>query len=447
MRVIGTKLVTNRRLQDQGQRARPPCLSGALSVVGALLLLSCSGQSPDAGSGPPPTSSLKKVGAAVEQAKVLHWSGSWQYDDWFPEGSAALTSTHVTADLRAMGNGDAFGTVTADDHKAQVVSVAGAAMFVKADRVMLQMMGVEEPKAHVGRWTEIRRSAGTRQVLGLNLDWLAPSPLASSLASAAKATGGAKGGTSSVPSSAAERFPRPDRVPAGAAPVAVVGNESTKSGMYWVTASEPHQLVGYSGLDALHDSDGQPDESGFDPVAKLSVRTENAATARGTYEAMHTAIRSLPSVVPISAELAPKEVSETVDEECGVLCQTVTVTVSLTNRMPYESVAARYALALEALLHKDQDGYRLGNPRSVDIGSCTVRLPTAKPGTTVRAACTMGGPALRKAVQVASDQHGFVQMTLQTDATREVTRITGPSNSTDLLQKLDSHSDHVLGRN
>ncbi|MFB9556226.1 hypothetical protein [Streptomyces roseoviridis] len=337
--------------------------------------------------------------------------------------------------------------MSADDHKAQVVSVAGAAMFVKADRVMLQMMGVEEPQAHVGRWTEIRRSAGTRQVLGLDLDWLAPSPLASALASAAKATGtgGAEGGTSSVSSSAAERFPRPDGVPADAAPVAVVGKGSTKSGTYWVTASEPHRLLGYSGLDALHDSDGQPEESEFDPVAKLSVRTENAATARGTYEAMHTAIRSLPPVVPISAEPAPKEVSETVDEVCGALCHTVTVTVSLTNRMPYESVAARYALALEALLHKDEDGYRLGNPRSVDIGSCTVRLPTARPGTTVRAACTMGGPALRKAVQVASDQHGFVQMTLQTDATREVTGLTGPSNSTGLLQKLGSHADHLLG--
>jgi hypothetical protein len=80
-------------------------------------------------------------------------------------------------------------------------------------------------------------------------------------------------------------------VPASAAPVAVVGNESSKSGIYWVTASEPHQLLGYSGLDAMHDSDGQPDESEFDPVAKLSVRTENAATARGTYEAMQTAIR------------------------------------------------------------------------------------------------------------------------------------------------------------
>ncbi|MFS0696783.1 hypothetical protein [Streptomyces nitrosporeus] len=223
----------------------------------------------------------------------------------------------------------------------------------------------------------------------------------------------------------------------------MLGSGGTRAGTYWVTASAPHRLLGYSGFDVLHDGDGEPHESMFDPVAKLSVRTENAATARGTYEAMRTAVRSLPSVVPISTEPDPEEVSETVDEECGALCHTVTVTVSLTNRMPYQSVTARYALALKALLHKDEDGYRLGNPRSVDIGSCTVRLPTAKPGTTVRAVCTMGGPVLRKAVQAASDQHGFVQMTLQTEATRQVDGITGPSHAKDLLQKLDLHAGQI----
>ncbi|MFJ8620091.1 hypothetical protein ACIRD4_30185 [Streptomyces clavifer] len=449
MRVVGTKLDTNRRHQDQEHHARSPRPSGALLIVGALLLLSCSGQSRDASSDRPPTLSLKKVGAAVEQARVLHWSGSWLHDDWFPEGSpGAPALTHVTADLRAMGSGDVFGTVTADDHEAQVVSVAGAASFVKADRVMLQMMGVEDPKAHAGRWTEIRRSAGTREVLGLKLAWLAPSPLRTALASAADGTGGAKGGTSPVPSATAERFPRPAGVPADAAPVAVVGNENTGAGTYWVAAGAPHQLLGYSGLDVRQDSDDEPYEDMFDTkTAELSVRMESAATARGTYAAMRSAIRSLPSVVPISAEPTDEEVSDTVDEACGPLCHTATVTVSLTNRMPHESVTARYALDLTAVMHKDENGYRVGNPLYKDIGSCTVRLPTAKPGDTVRGACTIGGPELRKAVEAADDRNGFVLMTFQTEATRQLDSITGHSHSKDLLKKLGSHADAVLGTN
>ncbi|MFF5157939.1 hypothetical protein ACFY3N_17085 [Streptomyces sp. NPDC000348] len=448
MCVVGAKLATNRRHRDQGHRARSPRLSGALICAGALLLLSCSGQGPDAGSDRPPTSSLKKVGAAVEQAKVLRWKGSWHYDGWLPAGSpGAPASNEVTADLRAMGSGDVFGTLSADGHDVQIMSLAGAALFVKADRVMLQMMGVEEPKAHAGRWIELRGSADTREVLGLKPARLAPSPLASSLVSAAKATGAAKESTPPAPSPAARRFPRPAGVPADAAPVAVVGNANTRSGVYWVTAAAPHRLLGYSGLDVMHDSDGQPHESMFDTVAKLSVRTENAATARGTYTDMRSVIRSLPSVVPISAEPTEEEVSDTVDEECGVLCHTATVTVSLTNRMPHESVTARYTLELTAVMHKDEEGYRIGDPLYRDIGSCTVRLPTAKPGATVQGACTVGGPKLRKAVETAGTVHGFVQMTFQTEATRQVDGITGPSRSKDLLQKLDSRADHVLGTN
>ncbi|MCZ4604968.1 hypothetical protein O3S80_14700 [Streptomyces sp. Lzd4kr] len=418
-------------------------------AVGALLLLSCSGQSPDAGSDRPPRSSLKKVGAAVERAKVLHWSGSWRYDDWYPEGSPGATaSADVSADLRAMGSGDVFGTLTADGHDAQIMSIAGAALFVKADRVILQMMGVEEPKAHAGRWIEYRRPAGTREVLGLKLDWLAPSSLGSALASAAKGTGAANGTTPPVPSSTAERFARPARVPADAAPVAVVADENTGAGTYWVTAGPPHRLLGYSGLDVRQDSDDEPYESMFDTaVVKLSVRTESAATARDTYAAMRSTIRSLPSVLPLSAEPSDEEVSDTVDEECGVLCHTATVTVSLTNRMPHEWVTARYALDLTAVMHKDEDGYRLGDPLYKDIGSCTVQLPTAKPGATVQGACTMGGPELREAVEAASDRHGFVQLTFQTEATRQVDGLTGPSHSKDLLHRLGSHADHVLGAN
>ncbi|WP_331747866.1 hypothetical protein [Streptomyces chartreusis] len=310
MRVVGTKLDTNRRHQDQGHRARSPRFSSALLIVGVLLLSACSGQSADAGSDRPPTSSLKEVGAAVEQAKVLHWSGSWRHDDWFPEGSpGTLASADVTADLRAMGSGDVFGTLAADGHEAQVMSVAGAALFVKADRVMLQMMGIEDPKAHVGRWIEVRGLAGTREVLGLKLAWLAPSSLGTALASTADGTGGAEGGTSpvpsatAVPSSAAERFPRPARVPADAAPIAVVGDENTGAGTYWVEAGAPHRLLGYSGLDVRQDSDSKPYRDMFDmAAAKLAVRRESAATARGTYAAMRSVIRSLPSVVPISAE-------------------------------------------------------------------------------------------------------------------------------------------------
>ncbi|MFD7710816.1 hypothetical protein ACFV6E_40855 [Streptomyces sp. NPDC059785] len=217
-----------------------------------------------------------KVGAAVERAKVLHWSGSWRHDDWIPEGSQGATaSTDVTADLRAMSSGDVFGTLTADGHDAQIMSVAGAALFVKADRVMLHMMGVEEPKAHAGRWVELRRPAGAREVLGLKPAWLAPSPLGSALASAAEGAGGTTGGsTTPVPSLDAKRFPRPARVPADAAPVAAIGNENTGAGICWVAAGAPHRPLGYSGLDVMQDSDDRPYDSMFATVAKLSVRTE-----------------------------------------------------------------------------------------------------------------------------------------------------------------------------
>ncbi|MFH8561411.1 hypothetical protein [Streptomyces sp. NPDC017988] len=458
MRVVGAKLGTNYLHRNRSCRAwarrLPGLVRGVLAVFGAFLLLSCSGQSPDTGSDRPPVSSLKKVGAAVERARVLHWSASWRHDDRFPERSSpgAPASTGVTADLRAMGSGDVFGTVTADGHEAQVVSVAGAALFAKADRVMLHMLGVEEAKAHAGRWVEIRRPARTRDVLGLKLDWLAPSPLGTALTSAAHGNGSAKGGTPPVPSataapsSAAERFPRPDGVPADAAPVAVAGDEHTGAGTYWVAAGAPHRLLGYSGLDARHDSDAESYEYMLDTAAvELSVRKESAATARDTYAAMRSAIRSLPSVVPISAEPTDEEVSHTVDEACRALCHTATVTLSLTNRMPRESVAARYALDLTAVMHKDEDGYRLGDPLYRDVGSCTVRLPTAKPGATVRRGCTIGGAELRKAVEAAGEWHGFVQLTLQTKATRQVDGITGPSRSKDLLKKLGSHADNALG--
>lgn len=436
MRVADTK----RRHQVQGRGARSSRLLGVLPLVGALLLASCSGGSSDDGSHGPSARSLKKIGAVVERAKVLHWSGSWRQDNWDP-GAPPMD---VTADLRVMGRGDVFGTMTADGRDAQVMLVSGTRLFAKADRVTLEAMGAGNPEAQAGRWTEMREPDKTRALLGLRLDWLAPSVLGSKLASSAvNGTGQDADGGSASPDP--ELFPRPSGVAADAAPVAITGDESTGAGTYWVSAGAPHRLLGYSGLDVRHDRDVDSfTMMSHSLVARLSVRSEGAPAARGAYAAMRSAIRSLPPTVPVSITPTHEQVSESTDEECGVLCHTVTVSVTLTNRLPQESVTAHYDLNLTAANRMDGDHLRLSPYVYEDLGSCAVRLPAARPGATVRGACTVDGAALRKAVGEATDEHGFMYLDFETEVTPWID-ITGPSHTEDLLKRLGSQADDVLG--
>ncbi|MGP4046203.1 hypothetical protein ACTWQR_18560 [Streptomyces sp. 2A115] len=52
---------------------------------------------------------------------------------------------------------------------------------------------------------------------------------------------------------------------------------------------------------------------------------------------------------------------------------------------------------------------------------------------------------LRKEVGEATDEHGFMHLRFKTEATRQLSRITRPSHSDDLLKRLDSNADDVLG--
>ncbi|MEV5884818.1 hypothetical protein AB0L74_19140 [Streptomyces sp. NPDC052020] len=217
-------------------------------------------------------------------------------------------------------------------------------------------------------------------------------------------------------------------------------DETTGPGTYWLTARQPHRLLGYSGLGVRHDSAADPYDTMPDSTAaKLSVRPEGAPAARDAYTAMRSAIRSLPSTVPVEFSAGDKVSEKTGGAECGVLCHTAVVDIALTNRMAEESVTARYEIELKA---PNPDVHHFWD---MDLGSCTVRLPAARPGTTVRGACTVAGAALRKAVDEATDEHGFVHLRLKTEATRTRFYVTGPSHSEDLLKELDSHTGHVLG--
>ncbi|MFD4573584.1 hypothetical protein ACFWNK_10035 [Streptomyces sp. NPDC058417] len=408
--------------------------------VGVLLLTSCAGQDTDSGAHGPPAAALRAVGAEVGRADVLRWSGSWRTGDGSPGGAASeVRSADVTADLRATDSGDVLGTMTADGHPAQVMLVAGATVFVKADRAVLDTMGVDNPAAHAGRWTEMRGPDGTRGVLGLRLDRLAPSVVGANVASTAASPGGEGGSASPVPSGAAEWFSRPSGVPADAAPVAVAADETTGAGTYWLSADAPHRLLGYSGLDVRQERAGEPVGAlSHAAAAKLSVRTEGAPAARKTRTALRSAVRSLPSTVPVSLTPTREQVAETTDEVCGPRCHSVTVTVALTNRLPRESVTARYELDLTAAKRMDGGRILLDALRYESFGSCTVRLPTARPGATVRGSCTFDGAALREAVDESTDDHGFVLLDFRTETTRRLDDVTGPSHAEDLLHQLDS---------
>ncbi|MFF9675785.1 hypothetical protein ACF1GS_29430 [Streptomyces eurythermus] len=441
MRVVGT----SRRHHAGSDAARLRRIPGVLALAGVVLLAACSGPSPDDAhdSHGPSAPSLKSLGTAVKQTKVLHWSGSWRLyhrDEY--GGLTDESSTVVTADLRAMGDGDVFGTLTADGVHTQVMLISGLALFVKDDRAKHRAVGDKNPRSPAGRWMKINRPNSFSDVLGLKLSWLSPSSLGSLLASStADGTGEATGTSLPARSSVARRFPRPPGVPADAVPVTFAGDDGTGPGVYWVSSGAPLRLLGYSGLDVRYDSHAEPYERLPDSAAaKLSARMENASAARTTYAALRTAVRSLPSTVPVSDILSEKAVSvSTSDAQCGPLCHTATVAVTLTNDMPQESVTALYEVRLTA---REPFGRSLDE---MDLGSCTVRLPTARPGATVRGACTVSGAELRKAVDEATDEHGFVHLWFATRASRLDSDITGPSHSEDVLKRVDSDAVAALG--
>ncbi|MEV3874178.1 hypothetical protein [Streptomyces sp. NPDC049906] len=430
------------RARSRGARAYGP-----LSLAAVLLLPACSGPGADDDRSPA-RPSLAAVGAVVAGAAALDWSGSWRQYHRNPDGTTADDPwSTVTAELRSLGNGDVFGTMSANGRTAQVMLVSGTTLFTKADRAMLHTMGVENPGADAGRWREVRRPDGSHEVLGLRLDRLAPAALGAALApSKASGTGKDTTGPSPMPSSAAGRFRRPAGVPTDAVAVPVRGDGTTRGGTYWLSADSPHRLLGYSGLGFRHDSQAGPHETMSDAAAAaLTVRAEDTASARAGYAGMRSALRALPATVPVSTTPTGAQLSETTDEECGVRCHTVVVAVALTNRMPKESVTASYRLALTGAKRMDGGRLLLDNLVHEELGSCTVRLPAARPGATVRGACTVSGAALRKAVDAALDRHGFLHLDFKTEATRRIDRITGPSRAEDLLEGLVSGSADALG--
>lgn len=323
----------------------------------------------------PGTPTMGDVATAIGVAPLLHWTGSWR-----------AYGQSMTLDLRAMGDGDAVGTVTDHGDRAQVIVVDNSKLLLKGGKAYWRHGGTSaaDVARFSGRWVD-----GGGSVWGAGLGGLSPHKLSAAI-KADNQTGTSAAPvvlpwTPAPPTAAATPRPTPSGIPAGALRYTVDKSISSLSdGTYWASASSPHGLLAYSGT-------GMPGDDRDDTSIKqttLSVRAGSADDARAAYNELVTQARTLPKTVPVEGGLSQHFAVDKVD--LPTHCRTGNCRIKVTGHN-----AAEAQRTLRATVTVFLYGSRsIGGSGRKKVGACKVAMPSAAHGKTVHGSCDMTDPRI-----------------------------------------------------
>ncbi|MFB9834465.1 hypothetical protein [Actinoallomurus acaciae] len=342
----------------------------ALATLG-VLVAGCSGGTKK----PPRPLTMADVATAVASAPLLHWTGSWNaYDQ------------SLTLDLRAMGNGDAIGTVTDGGDSAQVVVVDGSRVLLKAGKAYWRHGDTSAADAarYAGRWVDEGGS-----IWGASLGDLSPHKLGEALKSGATDAVGkpwtpAPPTATPTPTPTVVPLPDPSSVPSGA--VRFIVDESLSSfpaGTFWASASSPHTLVGYAGVSLP----GEKDD--YDPPVKqssFSVQAGGVQDARAAYTELAAQARALPKTMVVEGGFSTDFSVDNVD--LPTHCRSGNCHIKVTGHDESdEQRSVRASVRVTIYGSRSMSG---GSEKAV--GDCVAKLPLAAPGKTVHGSCNVTDP-------------------------------------------------------
>jgi hypothetical protein len=180
-----------------------------------------------------------------------------------------------------------------------------------------------------------------------------------------------------APATSPAARPAPPGVQAGAPHFDTPSLSGYNPGTYWVSATAPHQLLGYVG----EDLPGVDSKVGGDKIpVTLTTTPGSAQDARTAYAAMAGRVRGIPATVPVSAfgdffiqdvEL-PKACSPT--HGCHV---------TVTGKSGSDTLTIQADASVTLTVG--------GRP----AGGCTIHMPKVAPRARAKAGCDVNGPQMR----------------------------------------------------
>ncbi|WP_285635689.1 hypothetical protein [Actinoallomurus iriomotensis] len=334
----------------------------ALATAGVVGITGCSGGRKKA---PQRPLTMVDVGTAVTAVPLLHWTGSWK-----------AYGQSLTLDLRAMGDGDAIGTVTDKGDSAQVIVVDGSRVFLKAGKAYWRHGDTKaaDVARYAGRWVD--EGSG---VWGAALGDLSPRKLGSAL----KVSPVSDPWTPAPPTQTTTPLPTPSDVPSGAARFIPDDSQSLPAGTFWASASSPHTLVAYTGV-------GLPGEKeDYDPPVKqstLSVRAGSVQDARAAYAELAAQARTLPKTMVIESGFSTDFNVDNVDLPSH--CRSGNCHIKVTgHNQSDEHRSVQASVDVTVYGSRSMSG---GSEKAV--GDCVAKLPLAAPGKTVHGSCNVTDP-------------------------------------------------------
>ncbi|TDD70837.1 hypothetical protein [Actinomadura rubrisoli] len=324
----------------------------------------CSGgdskDDPGRKTGPPQEITMGSVVGTVPSAPLLHWKGSWKAAD-----------QTLTLDLRAMGDGDAVGTVANGGGAAQVVVVDRENVLLKGGRGYWRHRVDRSATARFAdRWIDANGAVG-----GAGPGDLAPRVLGQAL----RELGSALHSPPAEPSGSPRAVP--SGVPSGALRFEVGSSAMSPSEhTFWVSPTSPRQLVGYTGTRFPGKLFGPPDEESTRDVT-LTVRAGDASEAKAAYMQMADHVQTAPKTLDLDAnDLDDFKVSTDIARDT---CRSGACRVEVAGGDDVEGRKPTIRAVVRVTLYGD------GGEGSKEAGTCTIRMPTAAPGKTVKDSCTI----------------------------------------------------------
>ncbi|MDN3357241.1 hypothetical protein [Actinomadura sp. DC4] len=320
----------------------------------------------------PPT--MADVATAIGAAPLLHWAGSWR-----------AYGQSMTLDLRAMGDGDAVGTLTDHGDRAQVLVVDGTKVMLKGGKAYWRHGGT--PAADVarfaGHWVDEDGS-----VWGARLGGLSPRALSKTIKSDNQ-TGASDSPAilpwTPAPATAATPRPTPSGVPSGALRFTVDQSiSSLGEGTFWASGASPHGLLAYSGV-------GLPGDDENDTSVKrttLSVRAGGADDAHAAYTELTAQVRTLPETMAVQDGLASHFEVDKVD--LPPHCRSGGCRVKVTGHNA-ETARRTVRATVTVFLYGSKSMSGGGGKK---VAACHVRMPPATHDKTVHGSCDMTDPRI-----------------------------------------------------
>jgi hypothetical protein len=421
---------------ERRRRARTALRRAASAAAAvAALATAAAGCSSSGGDGSGGGLRMSELTRQLRAAPVLRWKGSWPAAvGKLGPGLEAPPTRTVTADLRALGNGDVFGTVSIGGAPAQVLQVGGEHQFVKAGADYWRVMAQNDiPLAGLaGRWVAQKDDP---QDFGLDLRRLVPSQVALDLsayrppapspgAPSYDPAGTASPEWSAAPSDGPARHTPPGGVPRDAVRFDTTGlvrePEGEPGDSYWFTARAPHRLVGYFGGGLL--TRAAPGEE-----ARLTVAQGGKQEAEDAYADLAARLRSIPRTVTVAGTRNGLDITlpEKVTPCAPWACLPVRVGVRLHNGTAGHTIGERVTVTLYGT-------GRVMPPEWIrdPVGTCSFAVEPLAPGESFSRTCSFDDQRIARLLR----EHRYVWF--RVDGYGVHTRVTGPSEAEELARRL-----------